>query len=363
MRETPLTPWHRQHHAKMMEFGGYLMPIEYGGGILAEHAAVRHAVGVFDVSHMGEFRLTGTNVASFLDYLVTNQPSGLVVGQALYTPMCYPDGGTVDDLLVYRLAEQVYMLVVNAGNIQKDWEWVLEQSQGWSGVNCENVSEDTALLAIQGPRSEALVQKLVDVDLSQLAYYHAIPARVDNTQILVSRTGYTGEDGFEVYIPQGFASHLWDKVVALGAEPVGLGARDTLRLEARLPLYDHELTPDITPLEAGLGIFVKWDKESFIGKEALARQKAEGLSRRTVGLQVEGGIARAGYPVKSAQSGEAVGSITSGTKSPTLGYPIALALIDANYARAGTPLLVQIRNREVPAVVVKTPFYKKSQPH
>jgi aminomethyltransferase len=359
MRETPLTAWHKQHRAKMMEFGGYLMPIEYDTGILQEHAAVRRSVGIFDVSHMGEFFVRGPSAAAFLDYLVTNQPSALEIGQALYTPMCYADGGCVDDLLIYRLEQDEFFLVVNAGNLDKDWEWVSTHARDFSGVECRNASAETGLLAVQGPDAAELLQRLVDQDLGALGYYHAMPAEIDGVRVLISRTGYTGEDGFEVYIPREGTVEIWNKIVALGAQPVGLGARDTLRLEARLPLYDHELTPEITPLEAGLGSFVKFSKENFIGREALAEQKAAGVRRRSVGLEVTGGIARAGYPVVAEPGGSVVGVVTSGTKSPTLGQAIALALVDASSAKIGTRLYVQIRGKDIPCVVVKTPFYKR----
>ncbi len=359
MRETPLTEWHRQHGAKMMEFGGFLMPIEYGGGIIQEHQAVRGDVGMFDVSHMGEFAASGAGAATFLDELVTNKPSDLGVGQALYTPMCYPDGGTVDDLLVYRLASDKFLLVVNAGNLDKDWEWIMRQAQGREHLELQNQSQEMGLIALQGPKAEPLLQTLTAVTLADLPYYHARQGRVGDAEVLISRTGYTGEDGFELYLNAGDTVGVWERLASLGARPVGLGARDTLRLEARLPLYDHELTAEITPLEAGLGLFIKWDKDHFIGKESLASQKADGLKRRLVGLEVSGGIARAGYGVRPREGGEAIGFVTSGTKSPTLDKAIALALVDPAFAKVGTELAVEVRGRSIPAVVVKTPFYRK----
>lgn len=361
MRNTPLTQWHRQHQAKMMEFGGFLMPIEYTGGILQEHARVRSDVGMFDVSHMGEFSVTGARAGEFLDQVVTNQPSNLAIGQALYSPMCYPDGGTVDDLLVYRLDQARFMLVVNAGNIQKDWEWLDGLAQAWDGVTLQDDSERTGLIALQGPKAESLLQPLVEnLDLSRVEYYHAVPALINGATVLVSRTGYTGEDGFELYLPQEATLSVWEALFDAGALPVGLGARDTLRLEARLPLYDHELTREITPLEAGLGFSIKWDKGAFLGREALWEQKSQGLTRKIVGLRIEGGIARPGYPVMPSQDQDSVGQVTSGTKSPTLGYAIALALVGIAYAKVGTMLLVEIRGRKVPATVIQTPFYKRS---
>lgn len=361
MQTTPLTDWHRQHHAKMMEFGGYLMPVEYPTGILAEHAAVRQRVGVFDVSHMGEFTVGGRRAGEFLDFVVTNRPSGLEIGQALYTPMCYPHGGTVDDLLVYRLDEQRFMMVVNAANIDKDWDWLNQVRQEWTDVELENQSQDVGLIALQGPQALALIEPLADQSVADIPYYHARRQQVAGVTALVSRTGYTGEDGFELYLPSAETLRVFDQLVQNGAVPAGLGARDTLRLEARLPLYGHELGEDITPLQAGLGVFVKWDKKSFIGQEALARQKAAGVNRRIVGLKVEDRIARQGYVLTDPASGSAVGEVTSGTLSPTLGYPIALALVDTTYAKLGTPLTVSVRGRLVPAVVVKTPFYRRSE--
>lgn len=334
------------------------MPVEYPGGIMEEHRTVREQVGMFDVSHMGEFEVNGPEAAAFLDYLVTNQPSALEVGQALYTPMCYPDGGTVDDLLVYRLEPETFMLVVNAGNLDKDWEWITK-SPGADNISLENKSESTGLIALQGPSAEDVLTPLTNARLEALKSYHVVRAHVAGVEALVSRTGYTGEDGFEIYLPSNQTQVVWDALVSRGVRPIGLGARDTLRLEARLPLYEHELTADITPLEAGLGIFVKWDKADFLGREALARQKQQGVRRRLAGLQVEGGIARSGYPVLSA-TGTTVGLITSGTKSPTLGTAIALALVSPELAKVGTPLQVQVRARTIPAQVVKTPFYRRT---
>ncbi|PSR24137.1 MAG: glycine cleavage system protein T [Sulfobacillus acidophilus] len=361
MRETPLTSWHRQHQAKMMEFGGFLMPVEYDRGILAEHMSVREHLGAFDVSHMGEFEVSGADAARFLDYVVTNQPSALSVGQALYTPMCYENGGTVDDLLVYRLKSDRFMLVVNAGNIEKDWVWINRLADGWSAVTLKDRSEEIGLIALQGPDAESKLRPLTKADLASLPSYHAVPTTVAGLEGLVSRTGYTGEPGFELYVSQRDTVALWEHLLDQGALPVGLGARDTLRLEARLPLYEHELTAEITPLEAGLSPFIKWDKGDFVGKAALARQKANGLKRRSVGLRLEGGIARAGYDVVAERGAKPIGRVTSGTKSPTLGYPIALALIDTAFASVGTSLYVRIRGRDILATVVKTPFYRRSR--
>ncbi len=360
MKQTPLTDWHHRHGAKLMEFGGYNMPIDYGS-IMDEHVAVRTATGIFDVSHMGEFMVQGPGASAFLDQLVTNLPSALENQQALYTPMCYPDGGTVDDLLIYRLGEEKFLLVVNASNIDKDWEWIKKAAQHWPLLELENVSDNMALIAVQGPNTLQLLQPLTEIRLDDVAYYHFIPnAVVAGVPVLLSRTGYTGEDGFELYVDPSRTLELWETLVGRGATPVGLGARDTLRLEARLPLYGHELSPTILPLEAGLGPFVRFkNKGDFVGRGALERLKGEGLRRKVVGLEIEGGIARALYLVHDAQ-GQTVGVVTSGTYSPTLKKAIALALVPIELASIGTTLQVAIRSKQVPARVVKTPFYKRT---
>ncbi|PSR33629.1 MAG: glycine cleavage system protein T [Sulfobacillus benefaciens] len=360
MKTTPITEWHQNHGGKLVEFGGFYMPIDYGS-IKDEHIAVRERVGIFDVSHMGEFLVRGPEAAEYLDYLVTNIPSGLEPGQALYSPMCYPDGGTVDDLLIYRISDTEFMMVVNASNIDKDWAWVMDHKSDWSSLELTNVSDTMGLLAIQGPKAQELLQPLTTINLSGLGYYHFVPGTViTDVSVLLSRTGYTGEDGFELYVAAPEALALWEQLVDRGALPIGLGARDTLRLEARLPLYGHELSESITPLEAGLGPFVRLkNKTNFIGRDALERQKSQGLTRKIVGLEIHGGIARAGYQV-SDSTGQVVGVVTSGTYSPTLKTAIALALVPLELASIGTGLAVNIRGREVLATVVKTPFYRRT---
>lgn len=359
VKDTPLTSWHRNHGGKLVEFGGYWMPLDYGS-IVEEHLAVRQQAGLFDVSHMGEFLVEGASASPFLDHLVTNPPSRLTVGQALYSPMCLPTGGTVDDLLVYRLEEQKYLLVVNAANIGKDWDWVSQASQHWPMVTLTNVSDRTALLALQGPLAQTLLQPLASIDLDTVSYYHFAPqVLIDGIPVLLSRTGYTGEEGFELYLDATAAPTVWQSLIDRGARPVGLGARDTLRLEARLPLYGHELSETITPLEAGLGMFVRLKQPGdFIGRGALERQKSEGLQRKLVGITLAGGIARAGYPVVDAE-GHTVGTVTSGTHSPTLKKAIALALVPPSQSAIGTSLNVEIRGKLVPAEVVATPFYRR----
>ncbi|PSR36016.1 MAG: glycine cleavage system protein T [Sulfobacillus thermosulfidooxidans] len=359
MKQTPLTGWHRQHGAKMMEFGGYDMPVEYTG-IIQEHEAVRTQVGMFDVSHMAEFLVEGAGAAEFLDKLVTNLPSHLTVGQALYTPMCYPHGGTVDDLLIYRKSPDHFMMVVNAGNYAKDWEWVTQHATSFANVRVVDISQQTALIAVQGPQALERLAPLTTIPLGDISYYHAVfDQKVAGLPAHISRTGYTGEDGLELYVDAEHALALWERLAELGIPPIGLGARDTLRLEARLPLYGHELTEDISPLEAGVGMFVKWEGHSdFIGKDALAAQKAKGLQRKVVGLELNGGIARSGYPVFTAEH-ELAGYVTSGSYSPTLKKPIALALLDSSYATIGQEFLVEVRHRKVQAKSVKTPFYRR----
>ncbi|CAB1128925.1 aminomethyltransferase (glycine cleavage system protein T) [Candidatus Hydrogenisulfobacillus filiaventi] len=366
MKRTPLYTWHRDHGARLTAFAGYEMPVDYGS-ILEEHRAVRTGVGVFDVSHMGEFLLEGPAAGAYLDWLVTNRPQGLAVGQALYTPMCYPSGGTVDDLLVYRLAPARFMLVVNAANREKDWAWLEQTLRTFREVHApadpgqpEDISDATALLAVQGPQALALLTPLTDADLAGLGSYHAVlGARVAGVPVTaISRTGYTGEDGFEIYVEAGGAEPIWEAVVAAGARPAGLGARDTLRLEARLPLYGHELDEDITPVEAGLTPFVKFEaKPAFIGRSRLWEQRQDPGHRRLVGLAPQGAIARSGAAVGLGE--RVVGRVTSGTHSPTLGHPIALALVEAEAAALGTPLWVEVRGRRVPAPVVPTPFYRR----
>ncbi|MCY0864097.1 MAG: glycine cleavage system aminomethyltransferase GcvT [Sulfobacillus sp.] len=356
MHTTPLTDWHRAHGAKMAEFGGFLMPMEYQG-IIAEHQAVRTKAGIFDVSHMGEFDVKGPDAALFLDYLVTHRPSGLALGQALYSPMCYETGGTVDDVLVYRKDQDHFMMVVNAANWENDWQWVNQKAEGYD-VQLADQSESTALLAVQGPEAVEKLQELTAADLGAVRFYHAVPGTVMGFPAWISRTGYTGEDGFELYIAPEAALPIWEELVNhKGVTPAGLGARDTLRLEAGLPLYGHELSRTISPVEAGLERFIKWDKP-FVGREALIDMKDRGLTRQLVGLTVTGGIARAGYPVY-ADEADWMGQITSGSYAPTLKQAIAMALVPPAWTTPGTPVKVGIRDRKADATVVPLPFYRR----
>lgn len=360
---TPLYPVYREFGAKTVDFGGFEMPIQFAG-ILAEHEAVRTRAGLFDVSHMGEFELTGKDARSFLQRLVTNDVTRLVPGMAMYSPMTYEDGGTVDDLLIYCFSDTRFWTVVNAGNIIKDWEWMNRALVTGEDVQLHNKSEQIALLALQGPLSLEVLQPYVEQNLAEIPYYRFVECTVDgDIQTVLSRTGYTGEDGFELYIPVANAVRLWRRILEGAPEavvPIGLGARDTLRLEAKLPLYGHELTAAINPLEAGLGPFVKLDVGSFIGHDKLQEIKDQGVVRRVVGIRMKDkGIPRQGYTVH--MDGREVGFVTSGTMSPTLKEPIALVLVEPVAAKIGTELTVNIRGRQALAVVCKTPFYRRPQ--
>ena len=363
LKRTSLFETYKKYGAKVIDFGGWELPVQFSS-ILEEHEAVRKKAGLFDVSHMGEVLVTGRSAESYINYLVTNDVTKLSINQALYTAMCYPDGGTVDDLLVYKLANEKYLLVINAANIKKDVEWMEQHVRG--EVKLQNVSGDIAQLAIQGPTAEVILQKLTEIDLKKISFFHfAQHVNLDGiTDVLVSRTGYTGEDGFELYLTTDKAEALWEKLLKVGKEhglkPCGLGARDTLRFEARLALYGQELTSDISPLEAGIGFAVKTNKEShFIGKDILTAQRERGLTRKLVGIEVKGrGIPRHGYKVFSSK-GEEIGCITSGTHSPSLKKGLGLALVSAEHAELGTQLKVEVRKKMIDAIVVKTPFYKK----
>lgn len=363
LRKTPLNEVHRKLGARMVEFGGWEMPVQYAG-VIEEHLAVRGAGGLFDVSHMGEIEVKGRNALAFIQELTVNDASVLSNGQVQYTAMCYPHGGTVDDLTLYRFDHDHYLLCVNAANTAKDFVWMEEalEDSGLEEVVLRNVSEDFAQLALQGPAAEAILARLTDTDLSAIAYYHFYEGLVAEVPTIISRTGYTGEDGFELYFTPAGAEKLWQALFEVGAGdglvPVGLGARDTLRLEMKYALYGHELSEQITPLEAGLGWITKLEKPSFIGREALRKMKEEGIPRKIVGFTMtEAGIPRAGYPVFAG--GQQVGTVTSGTMSPSLRVGIGLALVRSDLAGVGTPLQIGIRQRRVGAEVVKTPFVEK----
>jgi aminomethyltransferase len=363
MKKTPLYEQHLDLKGKMIDFGGWVLPVDYQGqGILVEHEAVRTATGLFDVSHMGEVTVKGRDAEKFIQKMITNDISSMSNFQVFYSPMCYPDGGVVDDLLVYKYHQEDYLLVINASNTEKDFQWLQEHLEGDVAIN--NISEMCAQLALQGPQSERILQKLTDTDLSELNYYHFLPdVDLSGISALISRTGYTGEDGFEIYFAPKDAPFLWNKLLEAGKEdgllPCGLGARDTLRFEVCLPLYGQEIDQDITPLEAGLGYFVKLDKDDFIGKEALELQKERGIPRKLVGFEmVDRGIARSHYEVQAA--GEKIGFVTTGSFSPTLKKNVGLALIDAEYANEGAEIQILVRNKALKGKVIKKPFVKKN---
>lgn len=360
LKRTPLYDEHRLAGAKMIDFGGWEMPVQYVG-VIEEHRTVRSKAGLFDVSHMGEIEVRGKDALDFVQYIFTNDITKIEDNQILYTPMCSPDGGVIDDLLVYRFNKEHFLLVVNASNTDKDFAW-LEENRKFYDVHLENRSAEYALLALQGPQAQQILQKLTSLDLNEIKNYRFKHWEVDEVLCLISRTGYTGEDGFELYFPPEYAVQLWRKILEVGAaegiQPIGLGARDTLRFEAKLPLYGNELGSEITPLEAGLGFFVKLDKKDFIGKEALQKQKESGIPRKLVGLEmIERGIARSHYPIHS--EGKEIGFITSGTFAPTLNKNIALGLIATEYAQEGKTLEVMIRGKGVKAQITPSLFYKR----
>lgn len=371
-KRTVLYEKHRASGAKMVEFGGWEMPVQYKG-IIEEHHAVRNAAGLFDVSHMGELEVSGAGALDFLQTLLINDVAAMAVGQTLYSPMCYPSGGVVDDLLVYRLEEARYWLVVNAGNKDKDWNWIREQydkeeqKKGSSlkgEVNLRDISDEIGLLALQGPLAEQILTKVSPASLKELKYFRLIISEVAGVKAIISRTGYTGEDGFEIYLASGETPLVWDKLLetgeGVGLVPAGLGARDTLRFEACLPLYGHELNETITPLEAGLGFFVAWDKVDFIGKAALLKQKQEGIPQKLVGFVMqERGIPRAGYSL--AKNETSIGTVTSGSFSPTLGENLGLGYVASSEAYEGNEISVIIRGKETKAKIIKKPFYKKGR--
>ena len=370
-RRTPLWDAHRRLGAKLIEFGGWEMPVSYRG-IIDEHRAVRGAAGLFDVSHMGEIEVSGPRAGATCQMLTTNDVRKLVDGQVQYTLLCRPDGGVVDDVTLYRRGTERYFFCVNASNTAKDLMWIEEHA---GGATITDRSGATALLALQGPRAAAILARLATAPLAGVKSFRFVEDRVADRATLISRTGYTGEDGFELYVAAEDAERLWNVLLDAGQgdglEPIGLGARDTLRLEAALPLYGHELDDTTTPLAAGLARFVALDGDDFLGRDALRRERERGSARRLVGIELcAPGIARQGYLVVTSGGAAGadttrdraeVGRVTSGTQSPTLGKAIALAYVDTAQATLGADVAVDIRGRAVPAVVVPTPFYKRSQ--
>ena len=359
-KELQTTCLHDRHvklGALMSPFGGFDMPIQYAG-ITEEHNAVRRHVGVFDVSHMGEVRVKGPDAYKYVSHIFVNDVTGAPDGQIFYGMMCYENGGVVDDLLVYKVNDNEYFLVINASNIDKDVAWIMKNAEGFD-VEITDESPIYGEVAVQGPEAEETVEKVLGIPVKDIPFYNFKTFPIDGEEVIVSRTGYTGEDGFEIYGSHDYIRRVWDKLMDAGVQPCGLGCRDTLRFEVGLPLYGDELADDITPLEASLSMFVKLDKPEFIGKEALAAQKAEGVKRRIVGIELEGNaIPRHGYPVEV--NGEKVGEITTGYRSISTGKSVAMAMINKPYDKMGTEVEVRIRKKTFPAKVVKKRFYEKN---
>jgi aminomethyltransferase len=358
MKLTALTATHTALGAKMVEFAGYNMPVLYTG-INEEHAVVRNSVGMFDVSHMGEFMVTGPGSLELIQSVTTNDASKLTPGRAQYSCLPNGNGGIVDDLLVYMMDTDKYLLVVNAGNIDKDWNWITSHNK--AGVKMENISDRTSLLAVQGPKALMTLQKLTDVNLSTIPYYHFAVGKFDGLDnVIISNTGYTGAGGFELYFPNEHAQQIWDAILLAGEQyaikPIGLGARDTLRLEKAFCLYGNDIDDTTSPLEAGLGWITKLDKGTFTDSDKMAKMKTEGVSRKLVGFEmVDRGIPRHDYEIAD-KDGNTIGKVTSGTQSPTLQRPIGLGYVKTAFAPVGSEIYIKIRDKSLKAVVVKTPF-------
>jgi len=358
-KRTPLHECHVEAGARLVEFAGWDMPVQYQG-VIEEHRAVRSAAGMFDVSHMGEIRVQGPQAEAFLQRLTPNDVSKLAPGRAHYSGLLTERGTYIDDLLIYRLGPEELLVVVNASNVDRDYEWIA--SRAGEGVRVTNESDRWALIALQGPKALAILRPLATPGAADLKYYGFLQGEVAGRPALISRTGYTGEDGFELYLEPEHAPAVWRRLLEAGTShglvPAGLGARDTLRLEAAMALYGHEIDESTTPFEAGLGWVVKLGKGDFLGREALAAQQAEGLKRKLVGFEVQGrGIARQGHEVK--QEGGTVGKVTSGTWSPSFEKAIGMAYVPTALAKSGTPLEVDVRGRVLPAQVVDLPFYRR----
>ena len=358
LKKTCLYDSHVALGAKMSPFAGFIMPIQYTN-ITDEHNAVRHKVGMFDVSHMGEVFISGPDAEKYVNHIFTNDIRGFEPGKVLYGMMLHPTGGVVDDLLVYREFEpDHFLLVVNAANIDKDYAWMLSQAEGYD-VKIVNESEKWGQIAVQGPESEKIVTEVLGLkQAADLSFYTYYESEWKGARMVVSRTGYTGEDGFELYTDIEGTKEIWKILLDAGVVPCGLGCRDTLRFEAGLPLYGDELSDDITPVEAGLGMFCKLDKEEFIGKDALVRQKAEGPKKKLVGIELQDkAIPRATYPVET-EAGEQIGVVTTGYHSISLDKSICFALVDAAYAALGTQVMIRIRKKVFPGIVIKKRFYQ-----
>lgn len=361
MKITRFNSLHKQYYGKMVEFAGFEMPIHYRNGILSEHLAVRNKVGVFDVSHMGEFEIRGKDALEFIQYISINDASKLKIGQAQYSALAYPDGGLVDDMLVYNLGDY-FMLVVNGANIDKDWEWI-NQNKGSFDVELINASDDINLLAVQGPDSLKTLQKLTDVDMTQIEYYHFVTGKMAGIDAIISRTGYTGELGFEIYFrgDEQIAETMWKKIFEageeFGIEPVGLGARDTLRLEKGYCLYGNDIDSSTNPIEAGLGWITKLSKGEFIGSPAIAKVKEQGPTRKLVGFVSDADkfIPRHNYEIYDKE-GNKIGFVTSGNISPILNKPIGMGYVQIEFSKPETEIEIEARGKRFPAKVAKIPF-------
>jgi aminomethyltransferase len=357
LKKVPLNDVHEKLGAKMVPFAGFIMPVRYSSDI-EEHMTVRQGVGVFDVSHMGEFTLKGQNALDLIQRVTSNDASKLADGQAQYSCLPNKDGGIVDDLIVYKIKDNDYMLVVNASNIEKDWNWISQFNT--KGVDMKNISDDTCLFAVQGPRALATVQKLTEINLSSIPYYHFAVGKLSGVEnVILSNTGYTGAGGFEVYVAKRYAEKIWNDLFTAGKEfnikPIGLGARDTLRLEMGFCLYGNDIDDTTSPLEAGLGWITKFSKD-FTNSGALQKQKETGAKRKLVGFKmIEKGIPRHDYEIKN-NNGEVIGKVTSGTISPVLGVGIGLGYVKNEYAKPGSEIFITVRTRDLKAAVQKTPF-------
>lgn len=352
-KRTCLYEKHVQMGALMSPFGGFIMPIQYVG-IAVEHMAVREHVGLFDVSHMGEVTVRGREAEQYVQHIFTNDVTGAPVGKIFYGMMCYENGGTVDDLLVYKMGENDFFLVINASNIDKDWAWMQEQAKGFD-IDLQNRSDYYGQIAVQGPEAEDVVERVLGLECHDLEFY---TVKTIN-DVIISRTGYTGEDGFEIYASHAYINDCWDKLIAAGVQACGLGCRDTLRFEVGLPLYGDELSPEISPIMAGLGMFVKFDKAEFIGRDALLKQKTDGVERKLVGIELQDrAIPRHGYTV--LKDGQPIGEVTTGYHTLSTDKSVCMALVDSQYAKLGTEVEIQIRKKVFPGVVVKKQFYNKS---
>ena len=364
LKKTPLNEVHRTLGGKMVDFGGWDMPVQYKAGVIEEHMATRTRAGLFDFSHMGEIWVEGRDAIPFVNRITTNDVTKLVDGQAHYSTLTNENGGVVDDLLVYRFNDEKLLLVVNASTTDKDWDWITSHKGEDDDVALTNASVSYCQIAIQGPNAIGILQRLTDTNLDEIKYYHFTIGHVDGVESIISRTGYTGEDGFEVYAPAENAQQLWEKMLETGAEegilPCGLAARNTLRLESAMSLYGHELGDDITPLEANLGWITKLQKGDFVGRDKIAELKEKGIKRKLVGFEMrEPGIARDGYDVYVEDN--KVGTVTSGSPAPFLKKNIGLAFVPPEFANVGQELRIDVRGKRLAAEVVPTPFYKRQK--